>query len=620
MGRRRTTLAAGIGSALLLSAPAGAQTPNGPEFQVNTYTTGSQYHPALTVDGSGHLVAAFVSRVGADVREIFARRYTSGGQPLGPEFRVNSYTTSEQNYPVIASDRAGNFVVVWESYLQDGSAYGVFGQRFDASGVPVGGEFQVNEHTTGWQYRTAVAMDASGSFVVAWEDQSGRDGSSDGVFARRFDKDTGSFGPQFVVNSFTTGSQRAPSIAMSADGSFVVCWRGNGSGDTSGIFARRFDSQGAPLGNEFRVNTVTSSLQFSASVSAAPDGAFVVVWQDYLLDGSNNGIFGQRYDAAGNPAGGQFGINTYTPGEQMGPDVATAADGAFMVTWWSYVAPAIGGGTIRARQFDASGAAVGPELGVNSNIAAAQALPAIDAGSAGHFVVAWQGGGDGSAYGVFGQRFGDVVFSETFDSGTMAAWSSAATGGGDLTVTPGAALGGTAFGLQAVVNDTTGLFVHDDAPQDENRYRARFYFDPNGFDPGVAQAHLRTRIFIGFEEAPNRRLFAIVLRLQNGQYALMGRARRDDNGQTNTGFFPISDAPHWIELDWRRASGPDALDGSFQMWIDGVSVSTLTGLDNSLSALDFVRMGALSVKSGANGTMYYDEFVARRDMFIGPLP
>ena len=63
------------------------------------------------------------------------------------------------------------------------------------------------------------------------------------------------------------------------------------------------------------------------------------------------------------------------------------------------------------------------------------------------------------------------------------------TDGGDLTVEAGAAMGGTTRGLQAAVDDTAGLFVEDDSPTDENRYRARFYLDPAGFDPGEATDH-----------------------------------------------------------------------------------------------------------------------------------
>ena len=200
----------------------------------------------------------------------------------------------------------------------------------------------------------------------------------------------------------------------------------------------------------------------------------------------------------------------------------------------------------------------------------------------------------------------DVVFGDGFESGDTSAWETSATGGTDLSVTAPAALEGS-LGLQALVDDTTGLYVQDDRPADENVYRARFRFDPNGFDPGEAQGRFRTRIFIAFEEAPTRRLLAIVLRRIGGQFSLMGRARLDDNTQANTGFVPIADAPHVVGLEWRRASGPGANDGRFQLSIDGVP-TTLSALDNDRSAVDFARMGALSVKIGAAGTLFWDDF------------
>ena len=71
--------------------------------------------------------------------------------PLGEEFRVNSYTTETQYRPAVASHLDGSFVVVWNSRDQDGSDWGVFAQRYDADGDPLGGEFQVNSYTTGIQ-------------------------------------------------------------------------------------------------------------------------------------------------------------------------------------------------------------------------------------------------------------------------------------------------------------------------------------------------------------------------------------------------------------------------------------------------------------------------------------
>jgi lamin tail-like protein len=210
------------------------------------------------------------------------------------------------------------------------------------------------------------------------------------------------------------------------------------------------------------------------------------------------------------------------------------------------------------------------------------------------------------------QGASDMIFADDFEGGTLAAWSAASTDGGDLAVAPEAALGSTSAGLRALVNDTNGLFVEDDTPLDENRYRARFLFDPNGFDPGEGQGHLRTRLFILFEENPTRRLMAVVLRRLAGAYSLEVRTRVDSNAQVDTGFFPITDAPHSVEIDWRRSSGPDASDGELALWLDGVPTADETGLDNSVSAVDFVRLGALSVKSGASGTLFLDEFISRR--------
>jgi hypothetical protein len=212
----------------------------------------------------------------------------------------------------------------------------------------------------------------------------------------------------------------------------------------------------------------------------------------------------------------------------------------------------------------------------------------------------------------------DIVFADGFASGDLSAWSSSQVDGGDLAAASTARLAPTVPGLEAVVDDANPVYVVDETPSDEGRYRARFRFDPTGFDPGTAQGHLRTRVFLAFDESPTRRLFAIVLRLQAGVYSLMGRARLDDNSQADTGFFPIGAGPHVVEVDWHRSSAPGANDGSFQMWIDDAPVSTLSALDNDAGGVDFVRMGALSVKSGAAGTLHWDEFESRRLTVIGP--
>jgi hypothetical protein len=206
----------------------------------------------------------------------------------------------------------------------------------------------------------------------------------------------------------------------------------------------------------------------------------------------------------------------------------------------------------------------------------------------------------------------ESVFEDSFESGDFSAWSGVLDDGGDLSVSQAAALGGT-WGLQATVNDTHGLYVQDDSPEGEHYFDGQFFFDPNGFDPGEALGRRRVRVFVAFE-APSRRLMAIVLRRLNGQYALMGRVRQDDGSQADTPFTDITDEPHTVSFQWRRSSGPDASDGSFRLRIDGVEVAALTGLDDSISTVDFTRMGAISVKPGATGVMYWDSLFTWRDL------
>jgi hypothetical protein len=211
----------------------------------------------------------------------------------------------------------------------------------------------------------------------------------------------------------------------------------------------------------------------------------------------------------------------------------------------------------------------------------------------------------------------DVIFEDGFEAGDLTAWSGSSTDGGDLAVAADAALAGT-YGLRATVDDTAPLYVLDETPADEARYRARFRFDPSAFDPGTASGTFRTRIFIAFDDSPQRRLFALVLRKQSDVYSLMVRTRLDDNSHADTGFFPISAGAHSVEIDWRRASGPDANDGGLQLWIDGASVAQLTALDNASGGIDFARLGALSVKAGASGPLDFDAFESRRQTYIGP--
>jgi len=281
----------------------GAGEAEGAEFQVNTFTTHNQGIPDVAFDASGNFVVVWRSAYqDGSSPGVFGQRYDSAGVPRGSEFRINSHTPGVQTNPAVASDADGNFVVVWQS-IQDGSGNGVFGQRFDSAGHPQGAEFRVNSYTTNAQEYPFVASDTAGNFVVVW-DSAGQDGSSFGIFGQRFDSAGVAQGGEFRVNSETTFAQTEPSVAADASGNFLVVWQ-SGDGSNLGVFGQLYDSGGAAQGAEFQVNTYTTYFQQEASVAATAMDQFVAVWEsgDILAgtgqDGSGFGVFGQRCDFSG---------------------------------------------------------------------------------------------------------------------------------------------------------------------------------------------------------------------------------------------------------------------------------------------------------------------------------
>ena len=172
--------------------------------------------------------------------------------PAGAEFRANTFPENDQSFPALASDADGDFVVAWDSVGEDGSGSGIYAQRYAASGQALGAEFQVNTTSAGQQRFPAVATDADGDFVVAWQGQSA-DGSDYDVYARRYTAAGEPLGEEFRVKTTVTGTQGHPTVAAGGLGAFVIAWESNSQdGSGSGVYARRYSASGAPTGVEFR--------------------------------------------------------------------------------------------------------------------------------------------------------------------------------------------------------------------------------------------------------------------------------------------------------------------------------------------------------------------------------
>ncbi|HEY9080496.1 calcium-binding protein, partial [Magnetovibrio sp.] len=380
------------------------------ETRVNEYSSGYQMGPALAgLSGGGFAIAW--SSYGQDGNNygVYGKLYDTTGYEIDSEFRINSSTLNSQRDVSIAALLDGGFVVTWNSDGQDGDGNGVYGQRFTASGATVGAQFRINTTTLADQDSSSVASLSDGGYVVAWESfRQDHPVTGNGIYGQRYDVNGNAAGSEFLINTYITDDQATPSVAGLSGGGFVVVWQSNGQdSDGLGIYAQRFNADGSANGTEFVINTFTAGSQERPAVASLSTGGFVVTWQSANQDGNSAGVYGQLYDPSANPVGTEFQVNTNTVGLQIDPSVVSLSDGGFVITWTSQTGEATagsGGFGVFGQRYDASGNPVGSEFQVNTTMLGDQTSSTVGALSDGGFAVAWSTP-DSSLLGVDLQRF-----------------------------------------------------------------------------------------------------------------------------------------------------------------------------------------------------------------------
>jgi len=314
-------------------------TPRGKEFQVNYFWEQLQEWPAVAMGPEGGFVIVWESYIieGQWNGGISARLFNKKGEPLGLEFQVNTYIESYQGEPAVAMDKNGNFIIVWESVDQDGDAMGIFGQRFNSEGTPLGSEFQVNTYIKNDQIHPAIAVDEKGNFVVVWTSY-GQDGDKTGIFARKFKRDGTPREQEFQVNTTTLSWQEWPDIAMEKKGHFIICWHSyQGTEQFYDVFARKFRKNGEASTPELQVNTTTADWQIFPAIDIdKEEGNFIIVWQSQEQEGGFFDIYARNYDQEGNASEPEFLVNNRQKRTQELPDVTLLNQQDFKIVWKSY--------------------------------------------------------------------------------------------------------------------------------------------------------------------------------------------------------------------------------------------------------------------------------------------
>jgi hypothetical protein len=252
---------------------------------VNSTRAGEQTNPAIAIDpNSNYLALAWNSGSGA-ATELHARCYAFSF--ASPEITVSAGATALSG-AAIASFADGAYVVAW----RDAAAQAVLARRYRCdSGAPISAESAVNSSAAAAIGGVAIAADASGGYVVAWE-QDGR------IRARRFDAYDNALGAEIAVSANDGVARRNPRVAVAADGNFVVAWEDpQHDGSDYGVFARRFVPNGAAVGAEFQVDQHAAGAQLLGGVAMDSRDHFIAAWSTPANTSFPNEIAAREYPA-----------------------------------------------------------------------------------------------------------------------------------------------------------------------------------------------------------------------------------------------------------------------------------------------------------------------------------
>ncbi|CUK08346.1 Hemolysin, chromosomal [Shimia thalassica] len=298
---------------------------------------------------------------------VFGQRFSDNGDEIGAPFQVNTFTDYNQNESSVAALEDGGFVVTWTSQEQDGSRTGIFGQRFSADGRANGSEFQINSLVEGYQFDSSVSGLETGDFVVTWSSVP-LEGFNGETYLQRYSASGIAIGEEFQIINSEERLHFSDGVTNLHDGGFLVTWVAP-ERDTDGgrFFGQLFDAGGAPTGTEFLIGPANVDYFLGEDgyhVAGLVGGGFVAAYSIYDEAYGRESVFVQLFDAFGGAIGSE--ISVVFPGPYLGnPSVTGLEDGGFVLTSRVYD----GGGfvDVLGLRFDYQGVAIGESFQINSS-------------------------------------------------------------------------------------------------------------------------------------------------------------------------------------------------------------------------------------------------------------
>jgi hypothetical protein len=214
----------------------------GPQFMVDSGANGTYKDAVATASSSnGSSVAVWVqyaetdNRQGLGYSDIWGQYYSAAGNKAGPAISVANQPGISEYAPSVAMDAKGDFVVSW-TYQEPNGHTDILAQTFNSAGVPLHGPVQVATGTF-MQYESSVAMDANGNFVVAYVRETNNNNPD--VFAKAYSA-TGQLKTVITVAA-SACAETNPTIAMNPVGAFDVAYQVQ-NGSNYDVYVARYSA------------------------------------------------------------------------------------------------------------------------------------------------------------------------------------------------------------------------------------------------------------------------------------------------------------------------------------------------------------------------------------------
>lgn len=191
------------------------------------------------------------------------------------------------------------------------------------------------------------------------------------------------------------------------------------------------------------------------------------------------------------------------------------------------------------------------------------------------------------------------LFADDFTGG-LNRWTHQAAVGGSLAVSAEAGIV-SGLGLSVeVLPAATYVFVQDGATEAGTDLSVSFWLNETQLELAEGSVHSLMK---------SGQAFGLLLTRAEGKTQITLAARADDGDWHHSPWAPLPSGDRHLRTDWLAASGPGSSDGLARLWVDGLLIAELAGLDNDTREAGVLNLGALfPIAPDTQGRLFFDDY------------